>query len=80
MGHSYTSLHIQMPLAESVKRKRTGRLSWIPVKITDAGTLKPVEYHGSAHVNALGGADGLIGIGVGVAEIEEGTVVPVRLI
>ena len=80
MGHSYTSLHIQMPLGESIKRKKTGRLSWIPVQITDAGTLKPVEYHGSAHINALSSADGLVGIGVGVAEIEKGTVVPVRLI
>jgi molybdopterin molybdotransferase len=69
-----------MPLAESFKRKKTERQSWIPVVITDAGMLKTIDYHGSAHINALCIADGLISIGVGIAEIEEGTFIPVRLI
>ena len=47
---------------------------------TDAGTLKHVEYHGSAHIDALCGADGLVSMGVGVAEIPKDTVVRVRLI
>jgi molybdopterin biosynthesis enzyme len=42
--------------------------------------LKPVEYHGSAHINALCIADGVVSIDVGVGEIEKGTIVPVRLI
>lgn len=80
MGHEYAPVPIQMPLGESIKRSKTERLSWIPVRISGAGTLIPVEYHGSAHINALCGADGLISIEVGVAEIAEGTIVPVRLI
>ncbi|MFB0555577.1 MAG: gephyrin-like molybdotransferase Glp [Phycisphaerae bacterium] len=80
MGHDYKHPVSQIPLGESLRRKNTERQSWIPVVITDAGTLKPVEYHGSAHINALCIADGLVSIGVGVAEIEKGTIVPVRLI
>ena len=80
MGHDYAPPAIQIPLGESIRRKKTERQSWIPVVITDDGTLKPVEYHGSAHINALCIADGLVSIGVGVAEIEKGTIVPVRLI
>ena len=80
MGHDYAPPAIGIPLGKSIRRKKTERQSWIPVAITDAGTLKPVEYHGSAHINALCIADGVVSIGVGVAEIEKGTIVPVRLI
>jgi len=80
MGYAYAPPNIKMPLGESIIRQDTERQSWIPVVITDAATLKPVEYHGSAHINALCIADGLVSIGVGVAEIEKGTIVPVRLI
>jgi molybdopterin molybdotransferase len=80
MGYDYKAAAIKISLGESFRRKKTERQSWIPVVITDAGTLKPIDYHGSAHINALCIADGLVSIGVGVEEIEEGTVVPVRLI
>jgi len=80
MGHDYAPPAIGIPLGESIRRKKTERQSWIPVAITDTGTLKPVEYHGSAHINALCIADGVVSIGVGVGEIEKGTIVPVRLI
>lgn len=80
MGHDYKAPNVQMPAGESIKRKDTERQGWIPVTITDAATLKHIEYHGSAHINALSFADGLVSMGVGVAEIPKGTVVPVRLI
>jgi len=80
MGHDYAPADIKMPLGQSIRRKNTERQSWIPVIITDAGTLEHVEYHGSAHIGALCNADGLVSIGVGVAEIPKGTIVRVRLI
>lgn len=80
MGHAYSPGNIRMPLGESVRRKDTERLGWIPVTITDAGQLKRVEYHGSAHIDALCSADGLVSMDVGVAEIPKGTTVRVRLI
>jgi molybdopterin molybdotransferase len=80
MGHDYSPPTILMPLGESISRESTERESWFPVTITGKGMVKPVEYHGSAHIIALCGADGLINIGAGVARIEEGTMVHVRLI
>jgi len=80
MEHDYVPLNIRMPLDEAISRKDTERRGWTPVTITDAGTLKKVEYHDSGHINALCGADGLVCMDVGVAEIQKGTIVQVRLI
>lgn len=80
MGHGYRSPKVQMPLGESLRAKETIRQRWFPVAITEQGTVSPVEYHGSAHINSLSGADGLVSVAVGIAEIEKGTIVPVWLI
>ena len=79
MGHNYAPIDVRMRLEESVSRKDTDRQSWIPVKITSRETVKPVEYHGSAHILALCQADGLINMGIGVSRIEKATPVSVRL-
>jgi len=80
MGHDYKPLEIKAPLAGCISRRKPGRPSWIPVMVNNEGTVKPVEYHGSAHFNALCGADGLVCIAKGISEIKEGTVVTVRRI
>lgn len=80
MGHDYRPLNVQMPLHESVMNKKAKRQKWLPVAITDKGTVKPIEYHGSAHINSLCGADGLVSIDIGVTELEKGDLVAVRLI
>jgi len=80
MGNDFTPLEIKVPLGTSISRKKAGRPSWIPVVIADGGTAEPVEYHGSAHFNALCGADGLLCIPKGTAELKEGAMVSVRKI
>jgi molybdopterin molybdotransferase len=80
MGHDYKYPDVRMPLAESVSRKATDRRVWYPVAITEAGTVELIEYHGSAHISSLCGADGLISVDVDVAQVEKGTLVQVRLI
>lgn len=80
MGYDYESHNIRMPLEESIRRKDTERLEWFPIVITRTGTVKLIEYHGSAHISALSGADGLICVDVGVDEMNKGTMVKVRLI
>jgi molybdopterin molybdotransferase len=80
MGHEHKPMISYMPLAESLRRKKTERQSWIPICIDDVGAAMPIEYHGSAHINALCGADGLMSIDTGQAEIEKGTLVKVRYI
>jgi molybdopterin molybdotransferase len=80
MGHNYKPLNVQMPLDEPLINKKAKRQRWLPVAITEKGTVKPVEYHGSAHINSLCDANGLISMDVGVAEVKKRTVVKVRLI
>jgi molybdopterin biosynthesis enzyme len=40
--------------------------------------VKPVEYHGSAHISALSLADGLITLPAGKKNIRKGEIVSVR--
>jgi molybdopterin molybdotransferase len=80
MGHEYQPMISCMRLAESLRRKKTERQSWIPVVVDDIGTARPIEYHGSAHIGALCNADGLIHLDTGVSEIEKDMLVDVRLI
>ena len=80
MGHDYKPLIVQVPLHESFVNKKAKRQTWLPVVITKKGTVKPVEYHGSAHINSLCGADGLVSFDIGVTEVAKGASVAVRLI
>ena len=80
MGHDHVPIDVQMRLDESVTRKDTARQSWIPVKITSRETVRPVVYHGSAHILALCQVDGLIRMGIGVPRIEKAASVSVRLL
>jgi molybdopterin molybdotransferase len=80
MGHDYKAPEIKAQLARCVSRRKRGRPSWVPVRITNEFTVEPVEYHGSAHFNALCGADGLVCMPKGISEIKEGTTVAVRRI
>lgn len=72
----YKDLHLE--LGKSYKRKRSERLGRIPVQINNEGKVFPVEYHGSAHINSLVDADGIISIPIGIEELKEGTKVNVR--
>jgi molybdopterin molybdotransferase len=80
MGHDYEPRYVHAELTTHIRRKDTQRLEWIPVLTENDGTAKLIEYHGSAHIGAFCGANGLVAIDIGVAEIEKGTVVPVRLL
>jgi molybdopterin molybdotransferase len=80
MGHDFTPLEIKVPLGTSISRKKAARPPWIPVIITNEGKAEPLEYHGSAHFNALCGADGLLCIPKGTAELKEAAMVSVRRI
>ena len=80
MGHDYKPLNIQMSLDEPIISKKAKRQRRFPVEITEKGTVRVIESHGSAHINSLCHADGLVSMNVGVAEIKKGTIVKVRLI
>jgi molybdopterin molybdotransferase len=79
-GATYDPPPIQLPLSRTIQRKNTARTAWIPVAIEEDGTVTPIEYHGSAHINALTHADGLIRYPKGVDSIEQGKPVSILLL
>lgn len=77
MGHSYEPALIRIPMGMDYTRKKSSRKSFIPIKVEDA-KVWPIDYHGSAHINALSDAFGIISIQVGISELKEGELVDVR--
>lgn len=78
MGHDYEPVILRLPLAVDYKRKKSERLSFIPVHLNTKSEILPVDYHGSAHINALTGAYGLMSVPIGVTEIRKGEFADVR--
>ncbi len=67
-------------LAKDYKRKRGERLAFVPVLLKEDNKVIVADYHGSAHINALPDAIGLMKIPIGILEIKEGESVDVRQI
>lgn len=80
MGHNLNYPQLILPMGTDFFRKKTNRLSWIPVNINEQGLVIPVEYHGSAHINGLSSAHGLIAVPIDVNTIKKGELVYVRQI
>jgi molybdenum cofactor synthesis domain-containing protein len=77
MGIDWTPAVYQGRLARAITRMDSDRTEFLPVRVRQ-GTVEAVAYHGSAHVNALAEADGLIRIEAGLHGLQEGTQVDVR--
>lgn len=78
MGRNEKIKAARLELAESISRKKTVRKAWLPVELTEDGKIKKVNYHGSAHINSLTDAYGIIHFPVGVKVLEKGSFVNVR--
>jgi molybdopterin molybdotransferase len=79
MGHRYNPLQVKIPLSVPFKRKKADRREFLPVYINPAtGEATPVQYHGSAHIHAVGMAQGLMNIPAGVFEMKKGALTDVR--
>jgi molybdopterin molybdotransferase len=78
MGYLWNPVEIRLPMKVNFTRKYAERRALIPVVITDDNMVKPVEYHGSAHISALPVADGFISLKAGSTTIESGEIVNVR--
>ncbi|MBN2175757.1 MAG: molybdopterin molybdotransferase MoeA [Bacteroidales bacterium] len=79
-GYAYATMKFKLPMAKEYTRKKSTRLSWIPVKINENSAVEPLEYHGSAHINALTIADGLVAVPIGETCLKQGELVDVRQI
>ena len=78
MGHDWNPPVWKLPAGKKFLRKKTERMSWIPVKMTEEGKVIPLDYHGSAHIFSLNQAQGFIYFKIGQAQIDEGELVHVR--
>lgn len=80
MNYNWNPLVQKVPMKNFYTRKSTDRQAWIPVMITEDGSVIPIEYHGSAHISAFSQADGILVLPVGKKNIEKGEIVNVRQI
>lgn len=80
MGHHYEPLKLRLAISTNFSRQVSERNAFIPAIIDAQGKVAPVQYHGSAHINALVHAKALISVPVGVTSFNEGDIVDVRLI
>lgn len=79
-GGTYRPVPSRLPLGVPYSRKKSDRMSWIPMSISEEGAVFPLEYHGSAHVHSLAGADAIAAIAAGIYELNAGDLLDVRLI
>ncbi len=68
---------LRLRLAETVRRRQADRVEYRPVRL-EGGQILPLDYHGSAHLNALSGANGLIRLEQGVHALEAGEEIDAR--
>ena len=76
MGHDYIARTYPLITGVDFNRKRAERKTFIPIRIEN-GKVFPVEFHGSAHINSLCDAEGIISFPLGVLEIKKGQTVEV---
>jgi molybdopterin molybdotransferase len=80
MGYEWRPMMVDLPMQVTYKRRSLDRLGLIPVIITDDRKVIPVEYHGSAHLNSVSAADGIIAVPEGRDSVKKGEIVSVRQI
>lgn len=70
----------KLPISIFKKRKKSERMLFFPVRINENMEAEPVDYHGSAHLNAYQNADAMACFPIGKNELEKGEIVDVRFI
>lgn len=77
MGCISEHLELKLPMGTDFSRRKSDRKSLIPVILRD-GAVFPVEYHGSAHINAYTDANGIMIMDIGADAVKKGELVHVR--
>jgi len=72
--------HIRCRMEAGFARSKSDRRFFLPVVLTPGGGCAPVEYHGSAHLHALGNLAGFAEMPAGKTTFEKGERVDVRLV
>jgi len=77
-GKEFDVKEFKIPITIDQKRKRAERQLFFPVKFTENMEAEPLEYHGSAHLNAYQAANGMAYFPVGIYELKKGDLIHVR--
>lgn len=80
MNYSYERVTKTAVLNGKLKRRRADRLKLIPAFWNEKNQVKLIEFHGSAHINALSLANCLIEFPLDVFEINEGEDVRIHVL
>lgn len=78
MGHQYKPLRFSVRISDDFERGKADRSEIIPVKINGRGEAELLSYHGSAHIQSLAYANGLMEIPAGTNRFNKGETVYVR--
>ncbi len=77
MGHKEHTPDLFLRMGVDFSRRKSERKSLIPVQIRE-GAVFPVEYHGSAHIQAYSKANAILIMEIGTTDINKGEQVHVR--
>ncbi|MHC4636489.1 MAG: molybdopterin molybdotransferase MoeA [Planctomycetota bacterium] len=72
VGKKQEPRFVTLPLGQDFRRRNCERMAYLPCRLTQDGRLKPISYHGSAHLQALRDSDGFFIVPKGVTEILSG--------
>lgn len=78
MGFDFKPRMAQATLLDDYSRRKSERLLFVPARLNDDLTLTKLDYHGSAHINAMVNANCLLMMPVGVSELKKGERANVR--
>lgn len=78
MGYELKPKMAKATLQKDYKRKKADRLKFIPAHLNEDMHINPVEFHGSAHINALIHSNSMIVMSIGISEFKKGEIVNVR--
>ena len=78
MQYPWQPFIVKGQLVEKYIRKKTDRFAVVPVVLTPDNMVEQIDFHGSAHINALAGANAFMEVPEGTGYIEEGGEVYVR--
>ena len=77
-GKTSVSDMLYLSVDEDYVRKKGDQLIFVPVTLTNQGKVLPLDYHGSAHIQAYTMAQGIMEVPKGVSIIKKGEIVCVR--
>ena len=61
-----------LPLGFDFRRRKAERMGFLPCRLDRNGTLQEIDYHGTAHLQALLGSDGFFVVPAGQTHIPAG--------